>query len=181
MIEARTYTTDDVALLQEEGIKPNNIMLIAWLQKLWDMIEDINAVICKDSLAFVLQHKPIFDEQKLILISMQNFAETILKSGNLLYIKTRSTYQGKSLAEDTFSKDWNIIAQNVNGLITEINFDIFSENATNAFFGAGQNNSKLTPEIWRYKWIVMTGIVFIIIGIGTIVGILILALKKQHI
>jgi len=174
----RSYTTDDVSLqLRESANKPNNIILISQLKKLWVMLEEINAAICADSMTFVINNKPIFDEQKCTLIAIQNYAELCLETGNIRSMRARGSYQGNSLAADTFSADWNVLAKSVNDLISEINFDTSVDNARDTLNGyvwqtniGPSSSNALTRFIPRNTTFLGIVCILTLIGISTLVG-----------
>jgi len=160
----RPYTTDDIPSLQVAERKPNNIMLIFLLKKLWAMLDDINSVICKDSMTFVINNKPVFDAQKHILIKMQNFAETI---------PSRRSYQGDRLAADTFSADWNRLAKSANDWISEIDFDSCTENAQDALLGLSANTLlRLVPSrfsTFALKFVCLVAFVWVSLFVGLMI------------
>ncbi len=174
----RSYTTDDVSLLLQESAKPNNIILISQLKKLWVILEEVNAAICADTMSFVINNKPIFDQQKHTLIAIQNYAELCLETGNIRSMRVRESYQGKSLAINTFSSDWNALAKSVNDLISEINFDSSVDNARDALLGYSRRtkngdpsfSNTLTRFIPRNTTFLVIVCILTLIGISTLVG-----------
>ena len=118
----RAMTTDDVSRfstssassvgdIESNGTSrdrdPNAIVLFSLVKKAFEMLDEINRAICAETMEVVVKNKPIFDKQKLILISIHNFTTSYLDTGTLVNIKQRHAYRGEGLSEDTFSKEWN--------------------------------------------------------------------------
>ena len=121
------------------------------LRKSWTLLEDINRTICNERTSFILEHKPIFDEQKLILIEIQNYLEILLESGTVARIRDRREYSGRYLNTTTFLSDWNKLAEKINTTLSDISSDIFVEN-TLAAFGKSRSHEHLTDSSSISTW-----------------------------
>mmetsp|Transcript_8298 Transcript_8298/g.15641 ORF Transcript_8298/g.15641 Transcript_8298/m.15641 type:complete len:309 (-) Transcript_8298:119-1045(-) len=102
--------------------------LTGLLKKQWQSFTDTNFAICQESTEFVVEHKPVFDKEKLKLIQLSTFIENDITCGTVTAIKTRSQYDGPLLNDQTFSPDWNQDARKINDLIETLNRQVAREN-----------------------------------------------------
>lgn len=101
--------------------------LTGLLKKQWQSFTDTNFAICQESTDFVVEHKPVFDKEKLKLIQLSTFIENDITCGTVTAIKTRSQYDGPMLNDQTFSPDWNQDARKINDLIEMLNRQVARE------------------------------------------------------
>lgn len=101
--------------------------LTGLLKKQWQSFTDTNFAICQESTDFVVEHKPVFDKEKLKLIQLSTFIENDITCGTVTAIKTRSQYDGPLLNDQTFSPDWNQDARKINDLIETLNRQVARE------------------------------------------------------
>lgn len=106
------------------------------LKKQWQNFSDTNFAICQEPTEFVVEHKPIFDKEKLKLIQLSTFIEKDITCGTVTAIKSRSQYDGPFLNDQTFSPDWNQDSKKINDLIHELNKQIVRENLLSSSYGA---------------------------------------------
>lgn len=116
--------------------KGNVFKLIQSTQRLWKLWNDITYSICQEPTHFVLANKPVFDKEKLVLISIGTFAENDLATGRATEKShskksSRQRYDGQLLNIKTFSNEWNKQAKEVNIILEDINKEVFRQNVWN--------------------------------------------------
>lgn len=142
--------------------------LIQGTQRLWKLWNDIAYGICQEPTAFVVKNKPLFDEEKLALISIGVFAENDLASGTAGSFKSRQGYSGKLLNSETFSKEWNTQAKETNKLIQSINNEIFRENVWYGVIGTKSAAKSKCACMMESKYIAFAGVCGILFTMVTL-------------
>ena len=77
-----------------------------------------NKIICQETTKFILKNKPIFDEEKLKLYKLESIKQILIQIGLYkIYIVENVSFDNKCvLGENTFSKEWNENAKEINKL-----------------------------------------------------------------
>ena len=188
--DGRAMTTDDLSRfstssassvgdLESNGMSrdrdPNTIVLFSLVKKAFEMLDAINRAICAETMEIVVKNKPIFDKQKLILISMHNFTTSYLDAGTLVYIKTRTVYRGEYLSEGTFSKEWNDKAKIINAQMSGINSGINSD--INSVLGDSDCRALSTAVPRKYRCALYAVLFLAFIGLPTFMGFVIYEIR----
>lgn len=134
---------DTDQLLPRSG---DTIKLINLIRKTWKLWEEVNYSICMQRLEFVNTNKPIFDEQKLHLIVIDSFAQKDIEKGITSSFKPRTPYFGPFLDTNTFSKEWNSQASDINSILKQVNQDIHGAAELNQLLGRSTSTKERKRE-----------------------------------
>lgn len=147
-IKVRT-TRDDSDCNDIDQLLPRSgdtIKLINLIRKTWKLWEEVNYSICMQRLDFVNKNKPIFDEQKLHLIVIDSFAQKDIEKGITSSFKPRAPYFGPFLDTNTFSKEWNSQASEINSILKQVNQDIHSAAELKQLLSRSKSTKERTRE-----------------------------------
>lgn len=125
----KSFTTDDLPNDVESGtsfgkwnnnkLEPNNLLKLIQLMKIQhELLGQCNKIICQETTKFILKNKPIFDEEKLKLYKLESIKQRLIQIGLYkIYIVENVSFDNKCvLGENTFSKEWNENAKEINKL-----------------------------------------------------------------
>ena len=114
-------TTDDCSLLEKYKSNDDVLYLIKNVKDIWYILNETNKYICQCNTDFIIKNKPIFDEQKIILIKIDLLINNIVSNGLKKSLKdSQIKYNNKYLTTNTFSTEWNKLANIVNNSIHNI-------------------------------------------------------------
>ena len=123
-------TTDDINELNSYKNNDNVLKLIHENKKQWNLLEDINSLICNETTNFILQNKPVFDKEKLKLIKIDLLINKILDFGlkysfennnnDITLLYNKNTNDDYNLDVNTFNNSWNTNSEKINMLIKNI-------------------------------------------------------------
>ncbi len=123
----KSFTTDDLMELGE--CKNYSILLKIKNQsiKLWKLLKEINQILYHENTKIILINKPIFDNQKNILVSLDTFIETNYKNGLIKHnYNFKNNFTNKFIFNTQF-KEWNELATEINKSIDILNKEINDE------------------------------------------------------
>ena len=113
----------------------------------WTMLDHVNRSLYSSTTQIILTNKPIFDEQKTILIKIDIAIQEIYSSGltkSFKSIKNSKFFNIPILNDQTTFLEWNNIANDINLLIDELKYAIDKESTYETI---GGNNTSV-GENW---------------------------------
>lgn len=115
----RYFTSDDVMELGNvKNTNYNNILKVKSLSiKLWSTLDDIEKILYKETLNVINNCKPVFDEQKLVLIKLDAQIENIYQYGLVSSIKKHDDKINLGnivFKTGTVFSEWNKLAIEIN-------------------------------------------------------------------
>lgn len=116
------FTSDDVMELGEaNNTNYNNVLKVKNLSiKLWSTLDDIEKILYKENLSVINECKPVFDQQKLILIKLDAQIENIYQYGLMSSIKKHDDkikLDNIVFKTETMFSEWNKLAIIINAEI----------------------------------------------------------------
>jgi hypothetical protein len=115
-------TTDDLEKLSKYKSNDKVIQLISSMRTQWKLLSEVNTFICQNNMDFIKKNKPIFDNQKLMLINNDIFIKSIIEKGLKTNFDTSNKFDDHSqkLSENTFNTEWNSNSKKINAYIVDI-------------------------------------------------------------
>jgi hypothetical protein len=137
------YNDCDIELATQNNNNYHTILQIKHLvNKLWVVLKNINEYLYHENTKTILLHKPVFDKEKHNLISIDNYIDNFYKIGLINKIdknKKIKTLDNVFLNDITYSKEWNVLANNINKQIIIFNNIIKKEQRIEKFFNDNNN------------------------------------------
>ena len=161
----RVSTTDDIENFSETVISPHTLELLSQLKKQWRLLESSNSYICQSTTDFILKHKPIFDNQKLILIKIENLSNKLTANGLIKMYKRGNIIFTDRLSETTYNDRWNIGAKKMNKLLDEILKINNHENFVIEVMNGGASANYTTRKKYTFYCAVIIVLLITLIGI----------------
>lgn len=160
-----SVTTDDVDELSKYKDNSKVLQLLFNVNKQFDILAECNTFICQNRTDFINKHKPVFDNEKLVLINIKNITEKLVASG--LKVQMNDTTFGYNniqvLDTTTYFEDWNKGANCINNLIQKILFENKKEQTIVKILKSSQKVTKKRSRNCKF-WCVLVVLLILIIG-----------------
>ena len=162
-------TTDDCSLLEKYKSNDGVLHLIKNVKDIWNILNETNTYICQCDTDFIIKNKPVFDQQKIILIKIDLLVNNIVSNGLKKSLKDNQIkYNGKYLDITTFNIEWNNKAIVINKSILNIINTTNKEFITIDMITNNTSIEKIIPTNNYYKRALCILLIVLIIIIRTV-------------